>query len=470
MSLFQASDAIVTRFAPSPTGFLHIGGARTALFNWLFARHHGGRFLLRIEDTDQARSTPEAKQAIIDGLKWLQLDYDGEIIYQSQRSSIHQHAVDTMLRAGTAYRCYATKEELEKFRADNPHTAYQSPWRDVAPSDWPKTGDFVIRLKAPQTGQTIIKDLVQGDVTFDNKTLDDLVLLRSDNTPTYMLAVVVDDHEMGVTHVIRGDDHLTNAARQVAIYNALGWNIPKFAHIPLIHGMDGAKLSKRHGALGVDAYKDMGYLPQGLQNYLARLGWSHGDEEFFTLEQATQWFSLDNVGKAPARLDFAKMTHINAQHIKSVDDTELYEQIKPFVPALANASADETAMFQAALPSLKQRAKLLTDFNDLSAFIFLKKPFEYNEEIQSSLTQDVVNMLSELTVVLKETNNWCSATLEEKLKTFATEKDVKFGKVAQPLRAALTNQPASPGVLDVLTIIGKNETIDRLANLHTIHA
>lgn len=465
MSLLQNKENVITRFAPSPTGFLHIGGARTALFNWLFARHHNGKFFLRIEDTDQVRSTPEATEKILEGLAWLGLHHDGEVVYQSRRTSVHQHTVDKMLRGGTAYRCYSTKQEIQDKKAQDPYALFQSPWRDVSPTDWPETGEFVIRLRTPRTGKTIIHDTVQGDVVFDNRTLDDIILLRSDNSPTYMLAVVVDDYEMGITHIIRGDDHLTNAAKQLLIYKALGWKEPVFAHIPLIHGEDGTKLSKRHGALGIDAYKEMGYLPQTLQNYLARLGWSYGDKEYFSLVQATEWFTLKNISKGPARLDFSKMSNLNSLHIKSLDPDDLYKYVYPFVPALKHASSVQIDAFKRALPSIAQRAKVLPDFYEISHFIFTQWPVNYIDKIKETLTNTTRTMLSRLTSELKETSNWCNATLEETLKSFAQDNDLKFGKVAQPLRAILTNQSVSPGVLDVLVILGKEETIGRLQYL-----
>ena len=457
----------VTRFAPSPTGFLHIGGARTALFNWLYARHHGGTFLLRIEDTDTARSTAAATEAIFEGLAWLGLDHDGEAVSQSARIDAHRAAVERMLERGTAYRCHATKEEIdaarEQARAEKRPVRFDSPWRDAPPaltSDLP----FTVRLKAPREGETVIEDAVQGRVAFGNEHLDDLILLRSDGTPTYMLAVVVDDHDMGVTHVIRGDDHLTNAARQTLIYEALGHDVPVFAHIPLIHGPDGAKLSKRHGALGVGEYRDMGYLPEAMRNYLARLGWAHGDDEFFTTEQAIEWFDLDGVGKAPARFDFAKLENLNGQHMRAADDAYLAETVAAAMergdgPALTDAQKDA---LREAMPGLKERAKTINELADSAYYIYAERPLDLDAKAEKLLSGDACALLADLTPHLRNASSWDDEALETTIKSFAENKGLKLGKVAQPLRAALTGRASSPGIYDVMTTLGRDETLARL--------
>ncbi len=462
---------VVTRFAPSPTGFLHIGGARTALFNWLFARHHGGRFLLRIEDTDRARSTPEATEAIFAGLKWLGLDWDGEPVSQFARAERHREVAEAMVAAGTAYRCCATKEEIDAFReaekAAGRPPLFRSPWRDGGDApDLP----FVVRLKAPRTGETVVEDAVQGKVTWKNETLDDLILLRSDGTPTYMLAVVVDDHDMGVTHVIRGDDHLTNAARQSLIYAANDWPVPVFAHVPLIHGPDGAKLSKRHGALGVEAYRDMGYPPEAMLNYLARLGWSHGDDEFFTMAQATEWFGLDRIGKSPARFDFKKLESLSGQHIRAMEDDALIEELQAFV-ASQNGTPfydRQIAQLRQAAPGLKERAKTLPEVIEMANFILSKRPFSPDEKAKKILDSVSRGMLSGLTSRLRDAN-WTAEDLEATLRAFAEDETLKLGKVAQPLRAALTGRTISPSVFDMMEILGRDETLLRLEDATAGH-
>jgi len=463
----MSATPVVTRFAPSPTGYLHIGGARTALFNWLFARHHGGQFLLRIEDTDIARSTPEATAAILDGMQWLGLDHDGEAVSQAGRIDIHAAAVERMIERGTAYRCYATKEQIDaardKARAEKRPLGYDSPWRDEAPnltSDMP----FTVRLKAPREGETVIEDAVQGRVAFGNEQLDDLILLRSDGTPTYMLAVVVDDHDMGVTHVIRGDDHLTNAARQTLIYRALGWETPIFAHIPLIHGPDGAKLSKRHGALGVGEYREMGYLPEAMRNYLARLGWSHGDDEFFTTEQATGWFGLDGINKSAARFDFAKLENLNGQHMRVADDAYLADVVAETMarrdgPTL---TATQHEAMREAMPGLKERAKTIVELADSAYYIYAERPLDMDAKAAKLLSDDARTMLSELTSHLRNATEWRADLLEDTVKTFAADKDLKLGKVAQPMRAALTGRASSPGIYDVMITLGRDEALARL--------
>lgn len=460
------TGAVVTRFAPSPTGFLHIGGARTALFNWLFARRHGGQFLLRIEDTDRARSTPEATEAIYQGLRWLGLDWDGDAISQFSRAERHRAVAQEMLAAGTAYKCFATQDEIAAFRetakAEGRSSLFRSPWRNSAPDTYPDT-PYAIRLKAPQDGVTEIADTVQGSVSWKNETLDDLILLRSDGTPTYMLAVVVDDYDMGVTHVIRGDDHLTNAARQSLIYQANGWPLPIFAHIPLIHGPDGAKLSKRHGALGVEAYRDMGYPAEAMRNYLARLGWSHGDLEFFTTEQARSLFDLEGIGKAPARFDFEKLSNLSGQHLNTMEPEMLLAQLDAFAaPQQITLPTDHRIGYlEAALPHLAERAKNLSDLIELSYFCVASTPLEIEEKALSNLQSTPRNMLSALTEQLQNVT-WQHEDLDAFLRGFAEEREQKLGKIMQPLRAALTGRSVSPSVFDVMLILGRDETLVRL--------
>ncbi|MCA3596799.1 MAG: glutamate--tRNA ligase [Methylobacterium sp.] len=471
------SDPIVTRFAPSPTGFLHIGGARTALFNWLLARRHGGKMLLRIEDTDRVRSTPEAIDAIIDGLKWLGLSWDGDVIYQFARAPRHKEVAEAMLANGRAYKCYATSEELEAMReaakAAGKPMRYDGRWRDKGPEDHAKAEaegrKFVIRLKAPLGGQTIVQDLVQGTVTWDNENLDDLVLLRSDGTPTYMLAVVVDDHDMGVTHIIRGDDHLTNAARQTQIYEANGWKVPQMAHIPLIHGPDGAKLSKRHGALGVDAYRALGYLPEALRNYLVRLGWAHGDQEIFSTDEMTAVFDLRNVGRSPARFDFAKLESINGHYMRKTDDLALLKALRPVLPHVEGGEAiaaaltpEKEAQWIAAMPGLKERAKTLVELIDGSRFLFAQRPLVMDEKACEILAKDGKAVLARLLARLEAVPIWETASLEEAVRAEAQSSGLKLGALAQPLRAALTGRATSPGIFEVLVVLGREECLGRL--------
>ncbi len=463
----MGSDAVVTRFAPSPTGFLHIGGARTALFNWLYARNQGGTFLLRIEDTDRARSTPEATQAILDGLAWLGLDWDGDPVSQASRADRHAEVAQKMVDDGTAYRCYASKEEIDAFReaekAAGRPPLFRSPWRDGGNA--PEGTPYVVRLKAPRDGETVVEDRVQGTVTWKNETLDDLILLRSDGTPTYMLAVVVDDHDMGVTHVIRGDDHLTNAARQTLIYQAAGWDTPVFAHIPLIHGPDGAKLSKRHGALGVEAYRDMGYPARAMRNYLARLGWSHGDDEFFTDEQAIEWFSLEHIGTSPARFDFKKLENLSGQHIRAMNDEEMVAEILSFAASqqLDQPNDAQVTQLRDAGAGLRERAKTLPELLEMAHFILGSRPFEPDEKAAKQLNTVSRGMLSRLTERLRNAS-WEQHILEAEIREFAEQEGLKLGKVAQPLRAALTGRTISPSVFDVMGVIGKEETLARLAD------
>ena len=461
--------SVVTRFAPSPTGFLHIGGARTALFNWLFARHHGGRFLLRIEDTDRKRSTPEAIEAILSGMRWLQLAWDGETVQQFARAERHAEAARRLLEEGKAYRCYCTPEELEAMRqqarAEGRRKLYDGRWRDRDPADAPPGVDPVVRFRAPQSGETRIADLVQGPVTVANDQMDDMILLRADGTPTYMLSVVVDDHDMGVTHVIRGDDHLTNAFRQFHLYQALGWEVPAFAHVPLIHGPDGTKLSKRHGALGVEAYREMGYLPEALRNYLLRLGWSHGDEEIISTERAVEWFDLDAVGKAPARFDFAKLDNLNGHYIRAADDGRLLTLLGPFVQLVLGKPVDETGRqrLAAALPGLKPRAVTLQGLAESAAFYLRQVPLPMTDKAAKALTPEARALLAELRPVLVAHDDWSQSGLESALRDFAGARELKLGAVAQPLRAALTGSTASPGLFEVMDVLGREECLTRLA-------
>jgi glutamyl-tRNA synthetase len=458
--LADASSSVVTRFAPSPTGFLHIGGARTALFNWLFARHHGGKFLLRIEDTDKARSTTEAIDAILDGMRWLDLDWDGHEYYQSQFWSRHAEVAHKLLERGHAYRCYMTQEELaaqrEKAQAERRPFRIESPWRDVTDDQGGKP--FVIRLKAPRDGETVIEDKVQGRVAVQNVELDDFVLLRSDGTPTYMLAVVVDDHDMGVTHVIRGDDHLNNAFRQLAIIRAMGWPEPIYAHVPLIHGPDGAKLSKRHGALGVDAYRDeLGLLPEAVSNYLLRLGWGHGDDEIISREQAIEWFDLAHVGKSPSRFDFKKLENLNGHYIREADDVRLAELVAPRL----GLDAGQKGLLQRAMPELKARAHDLNQLADGARFLFSRRPLDVDEAASALLTPESRALLSHAQKALEEVE-WNHDALEQSVREVAEAQGVKLGKLAQPLRAALTGRTTSPGIFDVLALLGKGESLARI--------
>jgi glutamyl-tRNA synthetase len=468
---------VVTRFAPSPTGFLHIGGARTALFNWLYARRFGGKMLLRIEDTDRERSTQAAIDAILDGLSWLGLHQDGEVIYQYARAPRHREVAETLLAQGRAYRCYATAEELaqmrEEARARKEHFRYDGRWRDRSPQDCAKAEAAglkpVIRLKAPQDGETVIDDRVQGRVVFPNKDLDDLVLLRSDGTPTYMLAVVVDDHDMGVTHIIRGDDHLTNGARQKQIYEALGWETPAMAHIPLIHGPDGAKLSKRHGALGVDAYRAMGYLPEALRNYLVRLGWSHGDQEIFSTQEMIDAFDLPQVGRSAARFDFAKLESLDAHYIRATSDADLLQRLEETLPWLPQAAelgpkfdATLKAKFLAAMPGLKERAKTLVDLVEGGRFLFAARPLPLDPKAAEILANGGAAHLAALAPRLAALDQWSAQTTEAAVREYAEATGAKLGQVAQPLRAALTGKSTSPGIFEVLQVLGRDESLARI--------
>ena len=460
----SSSDTpVVTRFAPSPTGFLHIGGARTALFNWLFARHHGGKFLLRIEDTDKVRSTSEAIDAILDGMRWLGLDWDGHEYYQSQFWARHAEIAHRMLGRGQAYRCYMTQEELaaqrEQAQKERRPFRINSPWRDVTEEQ----GDtpFVIRLKAPREGETVIDDRVQGRVTVQNAEIDDFILLRSDGTPTYMLAVVVDDHDMGVTHVIRGDDHLNNAFRQLAIIRAMDWPEPVYAHVPLIHGPDGAKLSKRHGALGVDAYRDeLGLLPEAVSNYLLRLGWGHGDDEIISREQAIEWFDLDHVGKSPSRFDFKKLENLNGHYIREADD----ERLAGLVAQRLGASEDQKPLLLRAMPELKPRANTLDQLADGARFLFASRPLDVDAQASALLTGEARGLLASAHGKLGALADWDAPSLEAAIREVAEDSGVKLGKLAQPLRAALTGRTTSPGIFDVLALLGRDESLARIAD------
>lgn len=461
--------SVIVRFAPSPTGFLHIGGARTALFNWLFARHHGGMFRLRIEDTDRVRSTPEAVAAIIDGLAWLGIGWDGEIVYQSANAARHAEIAHWLLAAGNAYYCYCTPEELaamrERARAEKRSLRFESPWRDRDLSDAPPGVAPVIRLKAPRQGATTIRDHVQGEVTVANSELDDLIILRADGSPTYNLSVVVDDHDMGITHAIRGDEHLNNAFRQTQIYQALGWPAPEFAHLPLIHGSDGTKLSKRHGALGVEAYRDLGYLPEALRNYLMRLGWSHGDEEIISTDQAIAWFDIDAVGRAPARFDFPKLDNLNGHYIRVADNGRLVAMAAGRLEKTLGRppSKSERTRLERAMPELKLRPKTLVELASNALFLVAPRPLRPDEKAMKLLTAEARVMLGELASYLDGVP-WRSDALEARVRRFADEKAIKLGAVAQPLRGALTGSLASPGIFMVMEVLGREETLGRIAD------
>jgi glutamyl-tRNA synthetase len=470
--------SVVVRFAPSPTGFLHIGGARTALFNWLYARHHqrygeGGTFRLRIEDTDRVRSTPEAMAAIIDGLSWLGLDWDGDIVHQFAGAARHAEVAREMLAKGRAYHCYCTPEELEtmraKARAEKRSVHIESPWRDRDPSEAQeliRAGVApVIRLKAPQEGATTIHDLVQGEVTVQNSELDDLIILRADGTPTYNLSVVVDDHDMGITHVIRGDDHLNNAFRQTQIYRALDWPVPQFAHVPLIHDASGAKMSKRRGTVAVDAYREMGYLPEALRNYLMRLGWSHGDDEIISTEDAIRWFDIRDVGRAAARFDQAKLDNINAHYIREADDSRLLTLVAERLEAQLGRTLTEMERERLlkAMPGLKPRAKTIVELAEKAWFYVAPRPIQPTPDAAKLLKPEARHLLGELAAGLNGAE-WQAGALEQRLRDFADSKNVKFGAVAQPLRAALTGSTASPGIFEVMEALGRDESLGRIAD------
>ncbi len=455
---------IVTRFAPSPTGYLHIGGARTALFNWLFARGRGGKFLLRIEDTDRERSTPEATAAILQGLRWLGLDWDGEAVSQFDRRDRHAEVAHQMLERGAAYKCFSTQEEIAAFRdtANTSYAVFRSPWRDADPATYPDA-PYVIRMKAPSSGQTVIHDQVQGDVTIQNDTLDDMIVLRSDGTPTYMLAVVVDDHDMGVTHVIRGDDHLNNAARQQMVYDAMGWAVPVWAHIPLIHGPDGKKLSKRHGATAVGDYQAQGYPAAGMRNYLTRLGWAHGDAELFTSDEAMTMFGLEGIGRSPARLDFKKLESTCGWHIARTPDAALLHEIEAYLAAAGQPQLTDPQreLLLRALYCVKDRAKTFPELIEKAQFTLISRPIVPEPAAAAALDPVSRGILKELTPRLPNVS-WTKAALESILTEVAAAHGIGFGKLAAPLRAALAGRSATPSVYDMMLVIGQDETIARL--------
>lgn len=466
------SSPVITRFAPSPTGYLHIGGARTALFNWLYSKHTGGKMLLRIEDTDRERSTEAATAAILEGLTWLGLTWDGDAISQWERAPRHREVAEELVKAGKAYYCYASPEELDAMRelarAEGRPPRYDDRWRDRDPSEAPEGVKPVIRIKAPQTGETVVLDDVQGEVRFPNKDLDDFIILRSDGAPTYMHAVVVDDHDMGVTHIIRGDDHLTNAARQTIIYQAMGWDVPKMSHIPLIHGADGAKLSKRHGALGVEAYRAMGYLPEALCNYLVRLGWSHGDDEIMTIEQMIEWFDTKDINKGASRFDFQKLEAINGHHIRASDSETLTQALIDVLPYIEGGTElqallddERRAQLVAAMPGLKDRAKTLVELADGAKFLFVSRPLPLDEKAASLLNEEGRAILKAVLPQL-EAAEWTAEALDAVVRAHAESTGLKLGKIAQPLRAALTGRATSPGVFDVLVVLGREEALGRI--------
>ena len=466
---------VVTRFAPSPTGFLHIGGARTALFNWLYARHTGGMMLLRIEDTDRERSTEPAVAAILDGLAWLGLHWEGEPVHQFARAARHREVAEQLVARGKAYRAYETADELNdmraRARAEGRFARYDGAWRDRDPATAPAGVKPAIRIKSPPDGETVIDDRVQGRVAFPNQDLDDFVILRSDGTPTYMLAVVVDDHDMGVTHIIRGDDHLTNAGRQKILYDAMEWTVPVMAHVPLIHGPDGAKLSKRHGAMGVDAYRALGYLPEALRNYLARLSWSHGDDEIMSTEQMVEWFDIDGIGKSAARFDFAKLENLNAHYIRGMADDRLLETLLAALPHLPGGKAfldrltpAKRERLRVALPGLKDRAKTLNDLMARAGFLLADRPLELDKTAAALLDEPARKLLADLQPVFGSVADWQPATIEAAVKAFAATAGMKLGQIAQPLRAALTGQSTSPGIFEVLAALGRDESLARIAD------
>jgi glutamyl-tRNA synthetase len=462
---------VVTRFAPSPTGYLHIGGARTALFSWAYAKNQGGKMLLRIEDTDRERSTEAAVVALIDGLKWLGLDWDGEPISQFGRAARHAEVAHELVKMGHAYYCYCSPAELdqmrEEARAAGKPPRYNGYWRDRDQSEAPAGVAPVVRIKAPLSGDIVVNDHVQGQVVFKTENLDDFIILRSDGTPTYMHAVVVDDHDMGVTHIIRGDDHLTNAARQIVIYNAMGWAVPEMAHIPLIHGADGAKMSKRHGAVGVEAYRQMGYLPEAMRNYLSRLGWSHGDDEIFSTQQMVEWFSLDGLNKGAARFDFVKLENINGHYIREAKPEYLYDVMLATAQELGRLTdvdglvANKDTVL-AALPEVQPRAKTVLELIDLSQFIYASRPLAIDTAATALLTDDSRSVLADMADMLRGVNDWSVPAIDAAMRGLAEAKGLKLGKLAQPLRAALTGRTVSPGIFEVMVLIGRDESMARL--------
>ena len=470
MSATARNAGVVTRFAPSPTGFLHIGGARTALLNWLYARRHGGRFLLRIEDTDRARSTDAAIAAILEGMRWLELDWDGHEYYQSQFWARHAEVANELLARGHAYRCWMTQEELaaqrERAQAERRPFRIESAWRDCGTEG---EGPFVVRLKPPREGETVIKDQVQGRVAVQNAEIDDFVLLRSDGSPTYMLAVVVDDHDMGVTHVIRGDDHLNNAFRQLAIIKAMGWPEPVYAHVPLIHGQDGAKLSKRHGATGVMDYHEMGFLPEAVANYLLRLGWGHGDEEIIAREDAIRWFDLEHVGRSPSRFDIKKLENLNGHYMREASDGRLAGLTAPRIATLIGRelATEEIALLARAMPELKPRAKSLNELAEGAAFLFKARPLDLDEKAAQLLAGEAGRLLAQVHAALAALDEWSASATEAAVRSVSESAGVKLGQVAQPLRAALTGRATSPGIFDVLALLGREESLARIGDRTT---
>lgn len=469
------SENVVTRFAPSPTGYLHIGGARTALFNWLYAKNRGGKMLLRIEDTDRARSTDDAVVAIKEGLSWLGLQWEGEPISQFARAQRHREVAHQLVEMGAAYYCYSSPDELtamrEAARAAGKPPRYDGRWRDKPADEAPAGIDPVIRIKAPLTGTTVVHDVVQGEISFPNEDLDDFVILRSDGSPTYMHAVVVDDHDMAVTHIVRGDDHLTNAARQTIIYKAMGWPVPQMAHIPLIHGADGAKLSKRHGALGAEAYRAMGYLPEALRNYLARLGWSHGDDEIMSTEDMIAWFDIKDINKSAARFDIMKLEALNGHYMRQADDQYLFDSAISLLPEIENGASIADKMtdqakdrFLAAMPGLKERAKTLVQLIESAAYLYEVRPLPFDEKASALVAGDAKPLLAQIHDALGTLDEWTVETLDTCLRDYAQSNDLKLGKVAQPVRAALTGRSTSPGVFDVLAVLGREESLARIGD------
>ncbi len=465
---------VITRFAPSPTGYLHIGGARTALFNWLYARHHGGKFLLRIEDTDRVRSTDEAIEKIYEGMKWLGLDWDEEAVSQFSCQERHVAMAKKLLDEGKAYYCYCNAEELnemrDKARAEGRTAAYNGKWRDADPADAPEGIAPTIRLKTPNDGATTIHDEVQGEITVEHTQLDDMVLLRSDGTPTYMLSVVIDDHDMGITHIIRGDDHLTNAFRQKMLYDALGWDTPTFAHLPMIHGPDGKKLSKRHGAMGVEAYRDMGYLPEAMRNYLLRLGWGHGDDEIIPTKQAIKWFDLEHIGKSPSRFDFDKIDSINAHYMTKMKPAELTNMIIPIITDKLEYAPSKQAIkwITSGMPDLVERAKRLPDLANEALFYAHVRPLPLDDRAEEILTDEARSILASLSIELAKLSDFSAENIEVAVKAFVKGNGLKFGNVGMPLRAALTGTGNSPSITHVAAILGKDETLARLADIMEI--
>ncbi len=458
---------IVTRFAPSPTGFLHIGGARTALFNFLFARHHLGKFLLRIEDTDIVRSTEESKLAIINGLKWLGINWDNDIIYQSARSKKHIAAALELVKQGKAYYCFSSQEEINKQRQETISQGksfiFKSPWRYTSVSNFPANTKYVIRFKAPQNGTTIINDLVQGKVIFENCYIDDMILVRSDGNPTYMLAVVVDDHDMRVSHIIRGDDHLTNAAKQIALYNAFGWTVPQMAHIPLIYGPDGTKLSKRHGAIGVESYKDMGYLPDALCNYLLRLGWSYKNEEIISRNQAIEWFNIDGLGKSPSRLDFNKMKHLNSYYIRNTNDSTLSKLVIDILSKQYNINQESCILIEKGMSGLKLRANLITELAENAKIYIIGQDLIFTKEALDIIKKTSSTLISQTIDTINNIQNFTTSSIQESLKNLAQINQIKLAQLTELLRALLTGNTKSPSIFEIISILGKNNTIKRLS-------